>query len=140
MLTTLKLRKEYSSWALNAFVVCVVMAVALSVADGLVRASPRPDIYTQTVLVTCVSDFRFLFEQGIYASTIFWVGARFVETRTILTVGFDRIDAARISVTGPDPDNVVWIGRRYGDRLEAEAVVGAIQERLRQSSDASSGP
>ena len=34
---------------------------------------------------------------------------------------------------GPDENNVVWIGQRYGSRLEAEAVAAVIEERLKSS-------
>jgi hypothetical protein len=82
---------------------------------------------------TWALDFRYLADQAIYASTIFIVGAKFIETRTVLTVGFDKLDVAKVSVKGPDENNIVWIGHRYGTQFEAEAVAVAFAERLNQS-------
>jgi hypothetical protein len=73
-----------------------------------------------------------LFEQGIYAAVILFVGAKFVETRTILTIGFDKLDASKMLVKGPDEDRV-WIGRRYGTKIEAQVVAEALAGRLKAS-------
>jgi hypothetical protein len=78
-------------------------------------------------------DFRYLAEQGVYAATIFLVGAKFIEMRTVFSIGFDRQDVAKIALQGPDDDNVVWIGHRYGTRIEAETVAAAFAERLKES-------
>ena len=123
-----------SRLALATLGVCVAGAVALSIADGLLRhdlpqASP--------MVLAWVSDFLFLFEQGIFAAPLFWVGASFVETRTLLGVGFDRLDAGAMSVKGPDEANTVWIGRRYDAQLEAEAVATALESRIREAQERS---
>ncbi len=124
----------WSSVGLQVLTLSIVMVIALSVADGIVKATAVDNRNATIVLfATWVSDFRYLFEQGIYAATVFFVGAKFFETRTILTVGFDKIDAAYISLKGPDDDNVVWIGRRYRSRLEAETIAAALGERLKES-------
>ena len=78
------------------------------------------------------ADFRYFFEQAVYAATIFFVGAKFLETRTIMTIGFDKLDASRMTLKGPDEDNVVWIGHRYGTKLEAEVIASAFAGRLRE--------
>jgi hypothetical protein len=78
-------------------------------------------------------DFRYLAEQAIYAATIFFVGAKFFEMRTLFTVGFDKMDASKVKLKGPDDDNVVWVGYRYGNRMEADAIAAAFEERLKQS-------
>ena len=91
-------------------------------------------------MATIVIDFRYVFEQVIYAATIFFVGAKFLETRTILTIGFDKADAKKMSVRGPDENNIVWIGHRYASKLEAEAISATIAERLRQGAGAEVNP
>jgi hypothetical protein len=83
-------------------------------------------------MVWC-TDFRYLCDQLVYSAVIFFVGAKFVETRTIFTVGFDKLDATKVSFKGPDDDNIVWIGHRYGSRLEAETVAAAIENRMKES-------
>jgi len=85
------------------------------------------------MLYTWVTDFRYLADQAIYAATIFIVGAKFIETRTILTIGFDKLDASKIKLNGPDEDNVVWIGHCYSTPLEAQAIADTFAERLKAS-------
>ncbi len=95
MFNAAKPSRRTSRLAFAALGACVVGAVALSIADGLLRHNleqPSP------MVLAWVSDFLFLFEQGIFAATLFWVGASFVETRTLLGVGFDRLDAGAMSV------------------------------------------
>ena len=53
------------------------------------------------------------------------------EQNNNFTVGFDKTDAAKISMKGPDEDNIVWIGHKYGSRLEAETVAATIESRLK---------
>ena len=102
--------------------------------DAALISSGRSDRVASYVLFsTWVVDFRYLAEQAVYASTIFFVGAKFFETRTVFTVGFDKLDAAKIKLKGPDEDNTVWIGYRYGNRLEAETIAAAFEERLKES-------
>ncbi len=138
MFTAFRLRSSFSELAFKAFVGCIAATVALSVADGFVKGFPGPLTPYHLATSTWITDFRYLFEQGVYASTTFWVGSKFIETRTLLTIGFDRLDAHRISVRGPDEANIVWIGRKYGEKLEAEAVAAAIQERLHESAASNS--
>jgi hypothetical protein len=69
----------------------------------------------------------------IYAATVLFVGAKFFETRTILTIGFDQLDANNVLIKDPDGDNVVWVGRRYGNKFEAEAVATSLRNRLEES-------
>lgn len=121
-----------SRLALAALGACVVGAVALSIADGLLRHDLQQ---ASPMVLAWVSDFRYLFETGISAATLFWVGASFVETRTLLSVGFDRLDAGAMSVKGPDEANTVWIGRRYDAPLEAEAVATALESRIREAQE-----
>jgi hypothetical protein len=46
---------------------------------------------------------------------------RLFENRTLLTIGFDVGDASATLSKGPDSDNLVWIGRRYNNRLKGFA-------------------
>jgi len=85
------------------------------------------------MVLAWVSDFRYLFEEGINVAALLGVGASLVETRTLLGVGFDRLDAGMMSVKGPDEANIVWIGRRYGARLEAEAA--ALESRIQEAQE-----
>ncbi len=62
--------------ALNAFVVCVAMSVLLSVVDGVVRGFGTTGDGVHLAWLTWITDLRYLFEQGIYAAIIFWLGAR----------------------------------------------------------------
>jgi len=65
--------------------------------------------------------------QGRDASTVLTV-AFIVVT---FSVGFS--DASDVRIKRPDDDNVVWVGHRYALRLEAEAMAGAIQSRIKAS-------
>ncbi len=123
-------RRRLSRLALAALGACVAGAVALSVAGGWIEGDPSRVSF---VVFAWTRHFRSLFEQGIYAATLFWVGASLIETRTLLAVGFDRLDADAMAVKGPDEANTVWIGRRYETRLEAEAVAAALASRLRDA-------
>ena len=130
MFSPAKPSRKLSQLALAALCACVVGAVALSIADGVLEDN-LPQISLK--VMTWVRDFRYLFGQGIYTAAVFWVGASLIETRTLLGVGFDRLDADSMSVKGPDEANTVWVGRRYGARLEAEAVAAALESRLQDT-------
>jgi len=138
MFAKLETSKSWSQTGFRCLTWSIGVTAFLSIVDGVMRGPIAASHLTvQTSLFTMVSvwvsDFRFLFEQGLYASTIFLVGAKFFETRTIMTVGFDRSDASKMVLKGVDQDNIVWIGRRYGTTLEAEVVAAAIAERLKES-------
>jgi hypothetical protein len=53
--------------------------------------------------------------------------------RTVFSVGFNMADSSRISMKGPDEDNIVWVGRKYDSLVEAETVATAIQQKLSQT-------
>lgn len=132
MFNAIKPGMRPSRLALAALGACVAGAVALSIADGLLR---RDLPQSSPMVLAWVSNFLFLFEQGIYTASLFWVGASFVETRTLLSVGFDRLDAGAMSVKGPDEANTVWIGRRCDAQLEAEVVATALESRVREAQE-----
>jgi hypothetical protein len=134
MFVTLKPKRPWSDIGLIALVTSIAALIALIIADGLIKASSMSHYSSGVIMIaTWVIDFRYFFEQGVYASTVFFVGAKFFETRTMLTVGFDKLDAKKISIKAPDADNIVWIGHAYANPIEATAVFEAFSERLKQS-------
>jgi hypothetical protein len=133
--------KQWSGVALKLFIAALIGSVVLALLhgalDGLTRLESVSSEFVQgpwfaAIMVWC-TDFRYLCDQLVYSAVIFFVGAKFVETRTIFTVGFDKLDATKVSFKGPDDDNIVWIGHRYGSRLEAETVAAAIENRMKES-------
>ena len=110
-----------------------MMCVLLSVLDGVVHGLSRDDLAGNAFLrmsVYWISDFRYVFENGIFASVVLFVGAKIFETRTLMSIGYDTVDATKVAVKGPDDENIVWIGRRYGSSYEAEVVAAAFAERI----------
>jgi hypothetical protein len=83
--------------------------------------------------VTFAGDTRFLFEQVMSIAALVFVAAKFFETRTTFAVTFDRVDAKKVSVRGPDGDNIVWIGQRYASELEAQTVAMTLENRLKEN-------
>jgi hypothetical protein len=137
MFSVIEGKRSWSSIGIKVLIGSIVACVALSLIDGYLRG---PAVFQYTdyhgalmMLSVWTTDFRYLAEQAIYAATIFVVGAKFIETRTIFSIGFDKLDTAKISFKGPDDENVIWIGHRHGTRLEAEAVAAAFEERLKES-------
>jgi hypothetical protein len=132
-------KKNWSARGLSLAIYATVAAVVLALADGVLRGPLSfkysvGDLHmaaTLSMLGTWAYDLRQVAEQLIFAGIVLFIGAKFFETRTIFTVGFDKLDAARVSMKGPDDDNVVWIGHKYGSRLEAETVAATIESRLK---------
>ena len=143
MFTLVKPYKQWSKIALTVLLISIAMAIALSVLDGVMKGPIEAGIVSigssdhgralYVMFTVWIVDFRYLAEQAIYAATIFFVGAKFFEMRTLFTVGFDKMDASKVKLKGPDDDNVVWVGYRYGNRMEADAIAAAFEERLKQS-------
>jgi hypothetical protein len=142
MFTLAKPYRQWSDIGLAALVISIAAAVAISLLDGLMKGpieagqiadSTEHSRAMFAMLSVWVVDFRYLSEQAVYAATIFFVGAKFFETRTVFTVGFDKMDTDKVSMKGPDENNIVWIGYRYANRLEAETIAEAFAERLRAS-------
>lgn len=131
--------RKWSQAALIVLIASFVIAVALAFADGLIKAyyvEHMRDSPFLTTLSTWTIDFRYVAEQVLIAAAIVFVGAKFVETRTTLSIGFDELNASKISVRGPDEENTVWVSHRYGTKLEAEAISAALNERLIESGSA----
>ncbi len=124
---------QWSQTGLRFLKLSIVMTILLSVLDGVLHGLPR-DIQAESGFVRMstvwATDFRYVFENGIYASVLLFVGAKVFETRTLMSIGYDAIDAGKIAIKGPDDDNVVWIGRRYASPHEAQVVAAAFAERL----------
>jgi hypothetical protein len=139
MLAPKMLRRQWSELGRLALIWSIVAVIGLGIADGIVHASyiANPHDNFLIMLNTWIYDFRILADTGIYSAAIVFVGAKFFETRTVVTVAFDTLDAARRSIKGPDGDNYVWIGRKYGTAFEAETVVAALESRMRESAVAS---
>ena len=137
MFTIAKPHRPWSEIGIRVLIGAVIASVVLALLDGILKgmlvASPGASRGLWEMLATWAFDFRYLADQAIYASTIFIVGAKFIEMRTVLTVGFDKLDADKTTLRGPDEDNIVWIGHRYGTRFEAEAVASVFAERLKES-------
>jgi hypothetical protein len=140
MFTIAKPHGRWSEIGIRVLIGSVIASVVLALLDGYLRGPFLSGHLEQhdgaIMLYTWAYDFRYLADQAIYASTIFIVGAKFIETRSILTIGFDRLDASKIKLNGPDENNVVWIGHRYGTALEAQAIANTFAERLKESSAA----
>lgn len=135
MLDDLDKKDRWSSRALRWIIYSIVATAILGIADGVLSGPVlRTALIEREGLIEMLSvwvrDFRYLFEQLIYAAAIIFIGAKFIEMRTILTVGFDKLDRASMSLNGPDDNNTVWIGRRYGSRYEADLVADAFKSRL----------
>jgi hypothetical protein len=141
MFTQSKPDQPWSQIGLKILIGAVVATALLSIAEGVVRG-PLETLYlgdspfgraNYLMIGLWVADFRYLTEQLVLAGSIIFAGARFIEARTVFTIGFDKQDTSKISLKGPDADNIVWIGHRYGTQMEAETVAEAFAERLKES-------
>lgn len=132
--------RSWSAVGLSLAIWSAVVAALLALADGVFHGPlsfryGMGDMHNAailTMLATWTYDLRQTVDGLIYVGALIFIGAKFFETRTIFAVGFDKLDAAKVSLKGPDDDNVVWIGHRYGTRLEAETIAAAIESRLKE--------
>ncbi len=134
-------RRTWSRRALVAMISSLVVAIVLSAADGVVMyvfMNAARDPYVN-IARTVIYNFRFLAEQMIYASTILFVGSRFFEQRTLITVAFDTPDSQKMAVMGPDENGFIWVGRKYPSRIEGETAVAALKTRIMQSNERNFG-
>lgn len=126
--------------AWNVGVFALVLGVIFVLIDGYLRgylknqmdATQLPPAVILMLGEWCYS-LHFLCESVIGAAAIVFIGAKFLEARTILSVGFDNVDSARMAIKAPDDENVVWVGHRYGTKLEADSVYAALESRLTES-------
>ncbi len=130
-------QRKWSDLGRLALIWSIIMTFALSIVDAIIHAPAIVGPLTESTLGWRIltTDLRYTFEQGIYASIILLVGAKFFETRTVITIAFDKLDAKRMRLKAPDEQNIVWIGRQYGSTIEAEAVHAALEARLRESAE-----
>jgi hypothetical protein len=135
MFAKLKGHGDWSGLGLRYLIFSVVLCVMLAVFDAAFRDRFDRGSLGWSVVILC-QDLRSVFEQLMIAAAIVFVGAKFFETRTTLTVGFDSTDGSRVSVKGPDDDNTVWIGRRYDSPHEAQVVATVIAERIKTDAPA----
>ncbi len=134
-------KEKWSERGLSLTIWATIVAVFLGLADGVFKGPlsikyGMGDLHNAgllSMLGTWSYDLRQVADEGMFLGIVLFIGAKFFETRTIFTVGFDSLDSAKISMKGPDDDNIVWIGHRYGSRLEAEAVASTIDSRLREN-------
>jgi hypothetical protein len=141
MFTTANPNRPWSQIGLKLLIGTLVATAILAIIDGVMKgpleAAYFADSQTERakflMIATWIVDFRYLTEQAILAAAVIFVGAKFIETRTVFTIGFDKQDVSKISLKGPDADNVVWIGHRYATAMEAETVAEAFAERLKES-------
>jgi hypothetical protein len=129
-------RTPVSNTAFKIAVLSLALSIFFALAEGYVRGpmyyhADRPEI--EMMLQLWCYGLRNIAEVVLSSAVIVFVAARFFEARTVLTVGFDRIDASKVSLKGPGDDNIVWIGHRYGSKLEAESVAAAFESRMKES-------
>jgi hypothetical protein len=134
-------RRTWSQRAMITMIVAVVLSVLLSLGEGLVYwlSLQAPKSGVLLVIHLLVNDFRFLAEQVMYAAAILFVGSRFFEQRTLITIAFDRPDSDKMVVSGPDEDGFIWVGRKYASRIEGETAAAAMRSRIMQSSEKNVG-
>jgi len=134
-------RTTWTKRALIGMVLSLLMCILLSLADGFVSdalvATPHSHLLIMTRI--WVADLRFLAEQLIYASTILFIGAKFFEQRTTLSVGFDKADSASMAVKGPDENGYIWVGKKYANRAEGETAVAALRSGIMQAGERNFG-
>lgn len=114
--------------------ISVLATICLAALDGSVRASLYYDHlnFPLTLIGYVITDLRYFFEQALYVLALLFVGMRFLETRTVFSIGFDSTDADKLCFKGPDADHIVWVGRKYPTVLEAEAVAGVLKSKIKQ--------
>jgi len=130
-------QNSLSSRAWSIGVLALILGVFFVLLDGYLRGYLKNQMELPPAVVLMVGEWcyslHFLCESVIGAAAIVFIGAKFLEARTVLSVGFDNLDAAKMSIKGPDAENVVWVGHRYGTKLEAESVFAALESRLKES-------
>ncbi|HTQ13758.1 MAG TPA: hypothetical protein VMH86_07775 [Rhizomicrobium sp.] len=135
MFKALAARTPLGQAAWRIAIVSLTISAGLVIADGIVRAKlfNSADRAVLEMLATWCYDLRIVSDTLMSSAFLVFAAAKFLEGRTLLTFGFENIDAAKVSMKGPDADNVVWVGYRYGSALEAHSVATAMENRLKQS-------
>ena len=133
--------RSWSTVGLSLAIWSTIVAIALALADGVFHGplsfrygvGDMHNAALLSMLSTWTYDLRQTVDGLIDIGALLFIGAKFFETRTTFAVTFDRIDSKNMSMKGPDEDNVVWIGQRYGTRQEAEVVAATIENRLKEN-------
>ena len=133
--------RSWSAVGLSLAIWSTIIAVALGLADGVFHGplsmryavGNMQNVALISMFSTWAYDLRQTFDGLIYIGALLFIGAKFFETRTTFAVTFDRVDASKMSVKGPDADNIVWVGHRYGTPLEAQSVATTLENRLREN-------
>jgi hypothetical protein len=131
--------RSWSAVGLKIALWSTALAVFLGLADGVFKGplsfrygvGDMENAAALAMFATWSYDLRQTFDGLIYIGALIFIGAKFFETRTVFSVGFDNLDGGRVQLKGPDDDNIVWIGHRYSSNLEAQTVASAIEERLK---------
>ena len=133
----LKQHEQWGVFALKVVAVSIAVVAFLDLTEGVLRGPFQASQFNGgrilTMWLTWCVDFRYLFEQFILAGAIVFAGSRFIDARSVFMIGFDKLDSDKMRFKGPDEDNVVWVGHRYGSKMEAEVVASTIESRLRES-------
>lgn len=125
-----------SRFGRNLAIGTAMVALLCTLGEGLLYGALPSDIGDParfTMFRTWLTGFSYLSQQLIYVGALLFVGAKFLEGRTLFTVGFSNLDADKMRVQGPDENNTVWVGQRYGSKFEAESMAVALQSRLEAS-------
>ncbi len=133
--------RTWSKRALTTMVLSFLACLLIDVADGFVSDAwmAKPHNHLLIMSHIWVFDLRFLAEQMIYASTILFIGAKFFEQRTVISVGFDRPDSGKMAVMGPDENGYIWVGRKFPSRIEGENAVAALRSGIMQAEEKNFG-
>jgi len=141
MFKAIQTQETLSRRSIHVAVFALILSIALALAEGVVRGPLGLSYATSSLMssadITMTANWcyslRNIAETVMSAAVLVFVAAKIVEGRTILTIGFDKLDANKVSFKGPDENNIVWIGHRYGSKFEADAVAATLENRLKES-------
>jgi hypothetical protein len=135
MFVPIKPDESWSKRAFNLGILSVVLAVSLALAEGVLRGALALNA-TYNALYSMLEIWCFgvrnVADTMLEVAAIVFVGAKFFEARTVFSVGFDKLDPEKVAFKGPDENNFVWIGHRYGSKYEADVIAAALEERLKE--------
>lgn len=107
------------------FVTSLIAAFAAMMRQELATQSALSMIYTMSLGVQAAAPFVFV------GGVLLYCFGRFLASGSITLIGFEGASPQDIAVVGPDEQNVVWIGRRFNARIDAEAAREALARRFR---------
>lgn len=135
MFTKIQDIKPTSNNCLIMLKLAVCFALGFALLDSIFKAMLHYEKLSLELAIISylVADLRYVCEQVIFVLGLLFVGTKFLETRTIFSVGFDSSDADKMSFKGPDEQNTIWIGRTYESALEAETVADALKSKIKKA-------